>query len=315
MKKQPTIISLIVACDNQGGIAKNGSIPWNFPQELRYFSKVTRTTKDPTKQNAILMGRKTWESLPRRPLPNRVNIVLSTKPTTENSDPNIVFVSSIETALEYVDKNDLTLPATLSERKPSDQTLLVAKPPSNFSGDKVAYEVSSEEATRSVCPQSTFGAQGLRPPKGVSDPLPELVVKRLHVPCAPCQTSPVAKPPSKLVVLGGQRPLCEGYKERKPSDQTHPVAKLPSELVVEGLRPSDQIEQLYVIGGEQIYHTFMTEYSSMIDHIYYTEIQENYQCDQYFPVTFLEKYTKNKIDTDISENKEVIYYRYDNIKT
>ena len=35
------------------------------------------------------------------------------------------------------------------------------------------FRVSSEEATRSVCPQSTFGAQGLRPPKGVSDPLPE----------------------------------------------------------------------------------------------------------------------------------------------
>jgi len=88
------------------------------------------------------------------------------------------------------------------------------------------------------------------------------------------------------------------------------------------------IEQLFVIGGEQIYHTFMTEYSSKIDHIYYTEIQENYQCDQFFPVSFLENYTKHKIsvsephsgstrfttDTDILENQQIIYYRYDNIK-
>ena len=176
------------------------------------------------------MGRKTWESLPRRPLPNRVNIVLSSAPASENPDPNsnIVFVTSIETGLEYVNQND-------------------------------------------------------------------------------------------------------------------------------------QIEQLFVIGGEQIYHTFMTEYSSKIDHIYYTKIQENFQCDQFFPVSLLENYTKqdanpydrrsggfgrdigisyvgaetSEIDTEISgkglpasslltskvakppekfENQNIIYYRYDNIK-
>ena len=70
-------ISLIVACDKYHGIAKNGTIPWKYSEELKYFSKQTRTTRDPTRQNAILMGRKTWESLPIKPLPHRINIVLS----------------------------------------------------------------------------------------------------------------------------------------------------------------------------------------------------------------------------------------------
>jgi len=86
-------------------------------------------------------------------------------------------------------------------------------------------------------------------------------------------------------------------------------------MALETYQLSDHIEQLFVIGGEQIYHTFMTEYSSKIDHIYYTEIQENYQCDQFFPVSFMENYTKHKISvSEPQENQNIIYYRYDNVK-
>ena len=48
---------------------------------MEYFSKMTSTTKDINKQNVVLMGRKTWESIPKKfkPLPNRINMVLTSQ--------------------------------------------------------------------------------------------------------------------------------------------------------------------------------------------------------------------------------------------
>lgn len=56
-----------------------GILPWSLPGDLRYFKELTSRTVDPGKQNAVIMGRKTWESLPPkfRPLPGRLNVVLS----------------------------------------------------------------------------------------------------------------------------------------------------------------------------------------------------------------------------------------------
>lgn len=56
--------------DENGLIGKDGRLPWNLPNEMKYFVKVT--TGD-----VVVMGRKTYESIPNRPLKNRVNIVLT----------------------------------------------------------------------------------------------------------------------------------------------------------------------------------------------------------------------------------------------
>lgn len=52
------------------GIGKDGGIPWSVPEDMRWF-------REYTKDCIIIMGRKTWDSLPTKPLPNRINIVIS----------------------------------------------------------------------------------------------------------------------------------------------------------------------------------------------------------------------------------------------
>jgi dihydrofolate reductase len=65
----------IVAVDRAGAIGKGGGLPWHYPADLRFF-------KEQTTGNACVMGYKTWASL-KRPLPNRLNIVLTRRPDVE----------------------------------------------------------------------------------------------------------------------------------------------------------------------------------------------------------------------------------------
>ena len=66
-------MKLIIACDPKGGIGFNGRLPWSkIEGDLPRFKELT--TGQP-----VVMGRNTWESLPKKPLPNRTNYVLSSK--------------------------------------------------------------------------------------------------------------------------------------------------------------------------------------------------------------------------------------------
>ena len=66
------MISAIVAVDNDWGIGFNGELLERIPDDLKYFKKLTEN-------NVVVMGRKTWESLPGK-LPGRINIVVSRNP-------------------------------------------------------------------------------------------------------------------------------------------------------------------------------------------------------------------------------------------
>jgi dihydrofolate reductase / thymidylate synthase len=65
-------VNFIAACDNKGGIGKDGILPWNIPNEMKYF-------QSKTKGNVVVMGRTTYFSIPEkyRPLSNRLNLVLT----------------------------------------------------------------------------------------------------------------------------------------------------------------------------------------------------------------------------------------------
>jgi dihydrofolate reductase len=64
------VISLVYAQSRNGIIGANGGLPWRLPSDLKRF-------KEMTLGKPIIMGRKTWEGLPKRPLPGRLNIVVS----------------------------------------------------------------------------------------------------------------------------------------------------------------------------------------------------------------------------------------------
>lgn len=112
LTKQSIKLSMIVAmCSINKGIGLNGTIPWRLPKDLKFFSRVTSFTRDPLKLNAMIMGRLTWNSIPKglRPLPNRLNVVISstmtheTSNTNENADlSNLLIFKSFDEAIEVL---------------------------------------------------------------------------------------------------------------------------------------------------------------------------------------------------------------------
>ncbi|MBF0531847.1 MAG: dihydrofolate reductase [Candidatus Omnitrophica bacterium] len=75
-----TKFSMIAAVDANLGIGREGKLPWSIAPDMRHFKELTLAAP-PGKKNVVVMGRKTWESLPEkfRPLPGRWNAVISSQ--------------------------------------------------------------------------------------------------------------------------------------------------------------------------------------------------------------------------------------------
>ncbi|EHA54028.1 dihydrofolate reductase [Pyricularia oryzae 70-15] len=81
----PIELTLVLAATRDMGIGRGGTLPWTgLKKEMAYFARVTKRLpaaddKPPTALNAVIMGRKTWDSIPPkfRPLKGRLNVVLS----------------------------------------------------------------------------------------------------------------------------------------------------------------------------------------------------------------------------------------------
>jgi len=100
------IYSLILACTIEGGIGLNNKIPWYIPEDLKLFKKITSDSNCYIKKNAIIMGRNTWDSLPYKPLKDRINIIITSNPKIINSNNNDIFAfSNLDSAFYYCDNN------------------------------------------------------------------------------------------------------------------------------------------------------------------------------------------------------------------
>ncbi|WP_132993592.1 dihydrofolate reductase [Gordonia zhaorongruii] len=88
-------VSLVWAQDRAGAIGKGNTIPWRVPEDMAHFKEVTGG-------GAVIMGRKTWESLPAkvRPLPGRRNVVITRNPVFEA--PGAEVTDDVASALDLV---------------------------------------------------------------------------------------------------------------------------------------------------------------------------------------------------------------------
>lgn len=86
------MISIIAAVARNGVIGKGNRLLWHLPEDMRHFRETTRG-------KPVIMGRKTWESLPDsfRPLPGRLNIVVSRNPSYQS--PEALRASTLDEAI------------------------------------------------------------------------------------------------------------------------------------------------------------------------------------------------------------------------
>src|SRR5579872_1932386 len=99
------MISIIVAADPNGVIGKENTIPWYLPEDLKLFKRRTMGS-------SIIMGHKTWNSLPKKPLVGRINYVISRgagEPThhtcLEESLAGPIWCKSLQSAIEDARRN------------------------------------------------------------------------------------------------------------------------------------------------------------------------------------------------------------------
>jgi len=90
------MISIIAAVSDDLGIGKNNELIWHIPEDLKRFKKLTIG-------KSVIMGKKTWKSLPRKPLSGRKNIVLTDIP--DEIINCAITAYSMEDAVRKSDKN------------------------------------------------------------------------------------------------------------------------------------------------------------------------------------------------------------------
>ncbi len=91
--------AIVVAFEAERGIGLAGAMPWRLPGDTAYFKRITSEAPE-GRENAVIMGRKTYESIPERfrPLSGRLNVVLS-RTGCEPPSPSVIVADSLDTAL------------------------------------------------------------------------------------------------------------------------------------------------------------------------------------------------------------------------
>ena len=133
-------LHLIYARARNGTIGKDGQMPWHLPEDLAHFKRVTLG-------QPVIMGRKTWDSLPARfrPLPGRLNIVITRQ--TEWRADGALRALSIEDAMRLCgDVPDAWIMGGAEiyrQAEPLASTAVVTEIDANFDGDAFAPELGA----------------------------------------------------------------------------------------------------------------------------------------------------------------------------
>jgi|FLYM01.1.fsa_nt_gi dihydrofolate reductase len=86
----------IVAASENNVIGVNNTLPWDIPEDMKFF-------RDKTKGKALIMGRKTFESV-GHPLPKRLNVVITRQPGFSSPHENVVVVPDLQSAIKHCEK-------------------------------------------------------------------------------------------------------------------------------------------------------------------------------------------------------------------
>ncbi|MFN4263802.1 MAG: dihydrofolate reductase [Thioalkalivibrionaceae bacterium] len=90
-------IELIVAIAENGVIGRENNLPWRLPDDLRHF-------RDITSGHTVIMGRNTWDSIGQRPLPNRQNIIVSSRLSDADLPNGVQRAPDLATAIARSDR-------------------------------------------------------------------------------------------------------------------------------------------------------------------------------------------------------------------
>ena len=136
-------VHLIYARAANGVIGKDGTMPWHLPEDMAHFKQLTHGCP-------VIMGRKTWDSLPPRfrPLPGRTNIVVTRQP--EWNEMGAQRASSLRDALQIAEQSNAATVWVIggaqiyAQALPLAQRVEVTEIAQDFDGDAHAPELSPE---------------------------------------------------------------------------------------------------------------------------------------------------------------------------
>ncbi|MFO8129873.1 MAG: dihydrofolate reductase [Bacteroidales bacterium] len=133
-------ITIIVAIAANGAIGINNQLLWHLPEDLKRFKRITTG-------HAVLMGKNTYLSLPKRPLPNRTNIVISDNP--DDHFEGSITVNSVEEAVEKCphDRESFVIGGGSVYRQfmPIASKLYITKIHQDFKADTFFPEISENQ--------------------------------------------------------------------------------------------------------------------------------------------------------------------------
>ncbi len=133
-------IIIIAAISENNVIGKDGKIPWHIKEDLQRFKRLTLN-------HPVIMGRKTYESLPIKPLKDRINIVL-TRDKSFNP-PDVIVKNSLQDAIEYCKDYDKVFiiggQSLFEEGLKFADTLELTRVDGNYDGDAFFPEINFDE--------------------------------------------------------------------------------------------------------------------------------------------------------------------------